>query len=67
MPTRETLENLKKAEERINAATEAHQEFIERPDRTFSPEERAVNRRLLDNMNHSIAEYWEAFELAARS
>jgi hypothetical protein len=67
MPTREALENLKGAEERMEAAREEHLAFIERPDRQFSTERRAENRRLLDNVNRTIAEYWEAFERAAKT
>jgi hypothetical protein len=67
MPTREALEHLKSAEERMNVATEAHRAFLERPDRDYSPEERAENRRLLDNIQRTIDEYWEAFNRAARS
>ena len=67
MPTEEALENLRSAEERMRAASEEHLAFIERPDRQFSPEERAENKRLLDNVNRTIAEYWEAFERAAKS
>ncbi len=67
MPTEEALENLRSAEERMRAASEEHLAFIERSDRQFSPETTAENRRLLDNVNRTIAEYWEAFESAAKS
>jgi hypothetical protein len=67
MPTPEALENLSSAEKRMRAASEEHLAFIERPDRQYSPEERAENRHLLDNVQRTIAEYWEAFERAAKS
>jgi len=67
MPTPEALENLRRADERMKAAQQEHRTFIEWPDRQFSPEERAENRRLLDNVNRMIAEYIEAFERAAKS
>jgi hypothetical protein len=67
MPTREALENLKSADERMKAAGEELGAFIEQPDRKFSPEGRAENRRLLDNVNRTIAEYWAALERAANT
>jgi len=65
MPTPQALENLRRATERMKAAQQAHLAFIERPDRQFSPEERAEDRRLLDKVNRSTAAYWEAFEKAS--
>jgi hypothetical protein len=41
--------------------------FIERPDRRYSPEERAENKRLLDDLRIAMVEYSEAFEQAVRS
>jgi hypothetical protein len=41
--------------------------FIERPDRQYSPEERAENKRLLDDLRLAMVEYSEAFEQAVRS
>jgi hypothetical protein len=67
MPTPEALENLRSAEERMRAATEEHLAFIERRDRQYTPEYRAENRRLLDNIQRTIGEYWETFERAAKS
>ncbi len=67
MPTPEAIENVKMAEEHMKAAHEEHLAFLERPDRQYSREEMAENRRLLDNVNRTIAQYWETFERAARS
>ena len=67
MPTPEALENLKIAEKRMRDANEEHLAFIELPDRKYSPEEAAQNRRLLDNVQRTMAEYWDAFERAAKS
>jgi hypothetical protein len=67
MPTPETLENLKVAAQRMRAASEEHLAFIERPNRQFSPEEKKEDRRLLDNVNRTIAAYWKAFERARKS
>ena len=47
MPTRRALETLKSAEERLKTAEEKLRSFIERPNRQYSPEERAKNKRLL--------------------
>ena len=41
--------------------------FIERPDRQYSPEEKAENKRLLDDLRLAMVEYSEAFEQAIRS
>jgi len=51
---------MKIAEERLRS-------FIERPDRQYSPEERAENKRLLDDLRLAMVEYSEAFEQAVRS
>ena len=67
MPTQESLDKLARAEEQMRAAQEAHLAFIERPDRDFSNEGRLQNRQLLDRLQQSMAQYWEAFEEAKRS
>jgi hypothetical protein len=67
MPTAEALARLQQADQNMKAAQQAHLAFTERPGRTFSTEERAENRRLLDRIDQSIAEYWQAFEQAAQS
>lgn len=67
MPTPEALKRLRQAEERMKHAQQEHLAFIENPDRGYSAGERTENRRLLNNVNGSIADYWEAFEAAARS
>ncbi len=67
MPTTEAIANLKRAEERMRTASEELRAFVEKPDRTFSSEERAKNRRLLDDVHRTIEEYWGAFEQAAKS
>jgi hypothetical protein len=67
MPTPEALKGLQQAEERMKHAQQEHLAFIENPDRGYSVAERTENRRLLNNVNGSIADYWEAFEAAARS
>ncbi len=62
----------KQAVERVNAASErmrqAHQEclaFTELPDKTFSYEELAETNRLLRILQQSIEDYGEAFNAAA--
>jgi hypothetical protein len=40
--------------------------FIERPDRRYSPEERAENKRLLDALRLAMVEYSEASEQAVK-
>jgi hypothetical protein len=67
MPTRKALEFLTGAEERMKVAEERLRAFIERPDHQYSPEERAENKRLLDDLRLAMVEYSEAFERAARS
>jgi hypothetical protein len=67
MPTPEALKRLQQAKERMKRAQQEHLAFIENPDRGYSVEERTENRRLLNNVSGSIADYWEAFEAAARS
>ena len=67
MPTRETLANLKSAEERVAAAIKELRAFHERTGRQFSREERAEGMLLLENLIRSTDEYWEAFEHAATS
>jgi hypothetical protein len=51
---------MKTAEEKLGS-------FIERPNRQYSPEERAKNKRLLDDLRLAMVEYSEAFEQAVRS
>lgn len=51
----------------MKRAQQEHLAFIERPDRNYFPEEKAENRRLLDAVKQSIAEYWQAFERAAQA
>jgi hypothetical protein len=69
VPTRRALEILRSAEERMKTAEGKLRAFIERPDRQYSPEERAENKRLLDDLRLALAmvEYSEAFEQAVRS
>jgi hypothetical protein len=67
MPTPEALARLRQAEEQMRHAEQEQFAFIERPNRTYSAAERAENRHLLDRLNQSIADYWQAFENAARS
>jgi hypothetical protein len=67
VPTRRALEILRSAEERMKTAEERLWSFIERPDRQFSPEERAENKRLLDDLRLAMVEYSEAFDQAIRS
>ncbi len=67
MPTRKALETLRSAEERMKTAEGKLRDFIGRPDRQYSPEERAENKRLLDDLRLAMVEYSEAFEQAVRS
>jgi hypothetical protein len=67
VPTRRALETLRTAEERLKTAEDKLRSFIERPNRQYSPEERAKNKRLLDDLRLAMVEYSEAFEQAVRS
>lgn len=67
MPTPETLERVKKAEERMTQVQQDLIAFIERPSRNYSQEEKTENKRLLDRIEKAIAEYWAAFERASHS
>jgi hypothetical protein len=66
VPTRRAVEILRIAEERLKTAEGKLRAFIERPDRQYSPEERAENKRLLDDLRLAMVEYSEAFKRAAR-
>jgi hypothetical protein len=67
MPTRKALESLKSAEQRMKTAEEKLRSFVERPNRQYSPDESAQNKRLLDDLRVAMVEYSEAFERAVRS
>ena len=67
MPTRKALESLKNAEQRMKTAEEKLGSFVERPNRQYSPDESAQNKRLLDDLRLAMVEYSEAFERAVRS
>jgi hypothetical protein len=58
---------LRSAEERMKTAEGRLRSFIERPDRQYSSEEKAENKRLLDDLRLAMVEYSEAFEQAVRS
>jgi hypothetical protein len=51
----------------MKIAEEKLRSFIERPDRHYSPEERAENKRLLDDLRLAMVEYSEAFDQSVRS
>ena len=67
MPTKEAIENLKTAQQRMDAAYEAHRAFIEDPRRQYTPKDNIENQRLLQNIQIAITAYWEAFDKIARS
>jgi len=67
VPARRTLESLRSAEEHMKTAEEKLRSFIERPNRQYSPDESAKNKRLLDDLRLAMVEYSEAFERAVRS
>jgi hypothetical protein len=67
VPTRKALETVRSAEARMKAAEEKLRTFIERPNRQYSPDESATNKRLLDDLRLAMVEYSEAFERAVRS
>ena len=67
MATRKALETLRGAEEHMKTAEEKLRSFIERPNREYSPDENAKNKRLLDDLRLAMVEYSEAFERAVRS
>jgi hypothetical protein len=47
----------------MTAAHQEHIAFLERPNRTNSPEERAENRQLLDGLKRAISDYEKALLL----
>jgi hypothetical protein len=51
----------------MRRAHQDHLAFIERPNRGYSPAERAENERLLQGVKDAIEQYWKAFERAAQS
>jgi hypothetical protein len=63
VPTNADRENFKGLEERMTAAHQEHIAFLERPNRTNSPEERAENRQLLDGLKRAISDYEKALLL----
>jgi hypothetical protein len=67
VPTRKALETLRSAEERMKIAEGRLRAFIERPNRRYSPAERAENKRLLDDLRLAMVEYSKAFEQAVKS
>ena len=67
MATRKALAVLRSAEERLKTAEEKLHSFIDRPNRQYSPDESATNKRLLDGLRLAMVEYSEAFERAVRS
>ncbi len=67
MPTRRAREMRKRAEERMKNAEQGLRSFTERPDRQYSSEEKAENKRLLDVLRLAMVEYSEAFDQAVRS
>jgi hypothetical protein len=58
---------VRSVEERLKTVEEKLRSFIERPNRQYSPEERAKNKRLLDDLRLAMVEYSETFEQAVRS
>jgi len=67
MPTPAALGELRLAEQEMRRAHQDHLAFIERPNRGYSPAERAENERLLQGVKDAIEQYWKAFERAAQS
>jgi hypothetical protein len=67
MPTGRALETLRGAEERMKNGEEKLRSFIERPDRQYSAEEKAENKRLLHVFRVAMVEYSETFDQAVRS
>lgn len=63
-PSRQAVERVQAACDRMKQAHNDHLAFIERPDRTFSLDERTENERLLTALRQSIQEYWDAFDAA---
>ena len=67
MPTKEALEKLKAAKERMDAADAAHRAYIEDPGRKHTKEESEAMKNLGDKVSQAIAEYWKAFDDARGS
>jgi len=64
-PSRETVERVRAASERMRQAQEEHRAFVELPNRSFSAEDVAENDRLSAAVKQAIDDFWEAFNAAA--
>jgi hypothetical protein len=61
----ETIDRVMVAQGQMDKAHKAHMEFLNRPGRTYSPQDSEENTRLLNAVYHSIEEFWKAFNQAA--
>ncbi len=64
-PSRHAVERVNLASERMSRAQQEAVAFMERLDKTNSPEERAEDVRLRMAVQQSIADFWVAFNAAA--
>ena len=64
-PSRHAIELVNAASEQMREAQGALLAFVERPGKTSSPDEMAEHRRLVERLQQSIANYWDAFNAAA--
>ncbi len=65
MPSMEAIDKVMIAQDQMDKAHKAHLDFLERPGRSYSPQDREKNTRLLNALHHSIEEFWKAFNQAA--
>ena len=63
-PSRQAVEKVRVASERMRQAQDDSLAFMERPDRTYSPEEMAEEERLNRALDQSMADYQDAFNAA---
>ncbi len=62
MPSVGAIQRANRAKERMLAAERALREFIERPDRKFTPDELQRHRQLADRLSDAINEYTKAMK-----
>ncbi len=64
MASAAAIQRANRAKERMLAAEHALREYIERPDRTFTPNELRQHRTLATRLSKAIHEYMEAMKNA---
>jgi hypothetical protein len=64
MPSKEAIQRVREARERMDQAHRGHQDSIDKSGRSHSQEQGTENTHLLRALSRSIADYFEAFEQA---